>query len=126
VEAGEIGQKERIQILLAEYESLRSEMNARVSSSYTVAGIATALIVFLIQQPLGSEFCIGLFVAVVGAAYCGRMLSYDARNASRRVREIEIDINKRVDEKLLVWETERGGLTASYWKEALLFRRNSN
>jgi hypothetical protein len=126
VEPEEIGQKERIQILLAEYTSLRSEINARISSSYTITGIGTALVVFVIQQPVGAAFWIGLFMVIVGVMYCGRMLGYDATNAARRVREIESDINKRVGEKLLVWETERGGLNASYWKAALLFGRNSN
>jgi hypothetical protein len=126
VELEETGQKERIQILLAEYASLRSEINARISSSYTVTGIGTALAVFVIQQPIGTTFWIGLFMIIVGVAYCSRMLGYDAANAGRRVREIELDINKRVGEKLLVWESERGGLNASYWKAALLFRKNSN
>jgi hypothetical protein len=123
VEPSEIGQKEKIQILLAEYASLRSEINARISSSYTVTGIGTALVIFVIQQPLGPAFWIGLFMIVVGVMYCGRLLGYDATNAARRVRQIELDINNRVGERLLVWETERGGLNASYWRAALLFKR---
>jgi hypothetical protein len=126
MEPENFGQKEKIQILLAEYASLRSEINARISSGYTVTGIGTALVVFVIQQPIGAAFWIGLFMVIVGVMYCARMVGYDATNAAKRVREIELDVNKRVGEKLLVWETERGGLNASYWKAAMLFRRNSN
>lgn len=118
----EIGPKEKIQILLAEYAALRAETNARISSAYTVTGIGTALIVFVIQQPLGPAFWVGLFMVVIGVTYCGRMLGYDMTNAARRVREIELEINKRVGEKLLVWESERGGLNPGYWKKAWLLK----
>ena len=121
----EIGQKERIQILLAEYTSLRSETNARISSAYNVTGIGTALVVFVIQQSLGPAFWIGLVMALAGVIYCSRTLAYDMVNAARRVREIELDINKRAGEKLLIWETERGDLTPGYWKSAWFFK-NSN
>jgi drug/metabolite transporter (DMT)-like permease len=122
-----VGERERIQILLAEYTSLRSETNSRISSSYQVVGIGTALIAWLLQQPIGARFWIGVCVILVGALYCGRVIAYDTMNAAKRVRELEIELNNRAGEKLILWESERGGLNASYWRGLFLpFRRNSN
>jgi hypothetical protein len=127
VTEAEIGQKEKITILLAEYSSLRAEINARVSSSYYVMGIAAALIVFVLQQPIGCNFYIGLLMVVFGGVVSGRLLWYDARNAARRAKEIESDVNTRAGETLLLWETKRSGLTPDYWR-AIFFmgKRNSN
>jgi len=123
----ELGEKERIQILLAEYTSLRSEVNSRISSSYQVVGIGTALIAWLLQQQIGPRFWIGVCVIVAGALYCGRVITYDAMNAAKRVRELEAELNNRAGEKLIFWETERGGLNANYWRGLFVpFRRNSN
>lgn len=117
----DIGEREKLQVLLAEYTALRSETNARISSSYVVAGAIAMVIVWLLQQPIGVSWGIALFIAVVGFAYCARVLSFDAVNAAVRVRELEREINRRVGEKLLIWESERGGLNAGYWRT--VFRR---
>jgi hypothetical protein len=48
-------------------------------------------------------------------------------NAATRVRELEAELNRRAVEKLILWESERGGLNAGYW-QGLMFpftaRRN--
>jgi hypothetical protein len=122
----DIGQKEKIQILLAEYSSLRSEINARVSSVYSCISVLIFLIVFVLQQPGGRNFYAGIFIAVLGAAICGRFLAYDSFSAARRVREIETAINEKAKENLLVWESKRGGLTAGHWLGAMMVWRRSN
>ena len=43
----ELGEKERIQILLTEYASLRAEINARISSIYQVAAIIALITTWL-------------------------------------------------------------------------------
>jgi len=118
----ELGKREKIQILLAEYSSLRTEINARISSTYQVVGIGAALIAWLLQQPIGSAFWIGLSIAAVGALLCVRFLTYDGTNAAVRVRELETQINELVGEKLLLWESERGGLNAGYWWNAFFLK----
>ena len=62
------------------------------------------------QQEIGVRFWIGVFIIVAGATYCGRLLTYDVINGATRVRELESEINRRAGEKLLLWESERGGL----------------
>jgi len=60
-----IGQKERIQILLTEYASLRSEINARMTSVYQVAAVTAVAVTWLLQQTDSSTLYRGLWVAVV-------------------------------------------------------------
>jgi hypothetical protein len=64
---------------------------------------------------------------VVGTLYCVRLITYDVMNAATRVRELEAELNRRAGEKLILWESERGGLNAGYW-QGLMFpftaRRN--
>lgn len=112
--------REKVQILLAEYGSLRSEINARISSVYSAIAVAIFLIVFILQQPIGVGFFIALFVAVAGVGVCGRFLAYDSFSAARRVQEIERMINELVGEKLLVWESDRGGLAKERWRKATM------
>lgn len=119
----EIGQREKLQILLAEYTSLRSEINSRISSTYSAVAVLILLIVFVLQQNVGFKFYIGLFIAVVGTGICGRILAYDTFSAARRVQEIEAEVNRRAKEKLLIWETERGGLNAVRWRSATFASR---
>jgi hypothetical protein len=43
-------EEEKIKILLAEYTSLRSELNARLSSMYTVAAFSTVAITWFVSE----------------------------------------------------------------------------
>ena len=114
-----IEQKDKIQILLAEYASLRSELNARITSMYVVAGWTTVAIIWLLQQEYTKSFWLGLTIWAIGTVYSARILVHDMANAGRRAREIENEINRRAEEKLLLWENELGGLTSSYWLRLL-------
>ena len=116
------GSKEKVQILLAEYNTLRAEIISRISSTYGAVGILIALVTFVLQQPVGINFYTGLFIAIVGACVCGRFLAHDCFSAARRVRELEVAINELAGEKLLLWESERGGFYARKWREVLTFR----
>jgi hypothetical protein len=118
--SNDIEQKDRIQILLTEYTSLRSELNARYSSGFVAIGWVTIAAVWLLgqltQPKLGCAFWIGLVILLVGALWSLRAIVFDVFNAARRVQEIEREVNDRAGERLLMWETERGGLTAHYWR----------
>lgn len=117
----DIGEREKLQVLLAEYASLRSESNARISSSYVVVSAIALVIVWLSQQPVSLFWSIAFLVGLVGFAYCARVLTFDTLNAAVRVRELEQEINRRVGERLLVWESERGGLNSGYWRALFFF-----
>jgi hypothetical protein len=114
-----IGEKERVQILLAEYTSLRSEINARMTSVYTVASFTAGIVIWLLQQQAGSLY-LGLAAAGIGLTLCAWALMRDLVRTALRVREIEAEVNRRAGERLLVWETEWGGQTSSLWGGRLL------
>jgi hypothetical protein len=119
-----VGERERIQILLAEYSSLRSEIISQISTSYTVLGIWAASIAWLLQQPIGTRFWIGLSLVTLGALYSARLVTYDVMTAAKRVCELEATLNERADEKLLVWESERGGLNPSWWRGVFFLNKH--
>ena len=120
---GTIGDKEKVQILLAEYTSLRAEINSRISSAYTVVSIAAGFIGWLLtHQDYDLRFWTGALTVTVGATICGWLVGRDCVNAGRRVQELEKEINTRADETLLVWENERGGLAAGYWQFGLMWK----
>jgi hypothetical protein len=115
-----LGEKERLQVLLAEYSSLRSEINARMTSVYTVASFSAAVVIWLLQQDAGHRLYLGLAAAVVGLSICAWTLTRDLVRTALRVKQIELEVNRRVGERLMVWETEWGGQTSSLWGDRLL------
>lgn len=119
--ADKIGEKERIQILLSEYTSLRSEINTRMSSVYTVASITAAVVIWLLQrEDADRALYLGLAASIAGLFICAWTLARDLVRAALRVKQIERDINRRAGEKLLVWESEWGGQTSSLWRARML------
>ena len=112
---------EKVRILLAEYSALRSEIIGRISNIYQVVGFGAVILAWILQQQFAShKFWEFTAVLAAGIMLCGRFLLFDIRRSAMRVRELEGEINRRAGEKLLVWESERGGLNASYWRELLL------
>lgn len=118
-------EEEKIKILLAEYTSLRSELNARLSSMYTVAVFSTVAITWFVSESREhTEVFWGLVVFfALGIIFCGRQLWFDTTNAGHRVQEIEQEVNDRAGERLLLWENDRGGLSDSYWPRFFFLRR---
>jgi len=115
-----LGDKERIQILLAEYNSLRGEINARVSNAYQVSAITAGAIAWFLQQPIGPKALAGAGIGVIGILISAWFIFRDCFKAGLRVQQLETEINRRAGEKLLVWENELGGLAAGYWQLDLL------
>lgn len=125
-------EKVKIQVLLTEYNSLRAEAVARSGHLFQLvaaAGAASAFIMgafiaWLSQYNLMARpifwLSLGLIIfaglAVVLAARTLGMMSFrDLEKAVARVAEIELDVNKRVGEDLLIWENLCGGRVTSYW-----------
>ena len=61
---------------------------------------------------------LALTTIVVTVWVLGGMLKRDLEKAVTRVGEIELDINDRVGEDLLVWENLWGGRVTGYWGAA--------
>ena len=83
---------------LAKYNGLRAQLNADLTATCQVLGFAILFLVFLLQQPVGLGFLIGLVLIAFGTVVCGRLVGVDAINTARRVRELEAEINARAGE----------------------------
>jgi membrane protein implicated in regulation of membrane protease activity len=101
-----LGQKEKVQILLAEYASLRNESVTRGNTIPTVVSVALAALGFVIAAPGGwlekTAFFVLLLLIV---AMLGRLIHRDILKAADRLRQLEAIINERAGETLLEWET---------------------
>jgi hypothetical protein len=121
---------EKIRILLAEHASLRAEIVARMSHIYQMIGFGITAILLLVTlaSTLASTlvslwriswiswsmialvvfivfvFAFGMWWFVAGSLLC-----------AQRIREIELDVNDRAQEDLLIWENLWGsGATGSF------------
>jgi hypothetical protein len=109
-----IGAKEQLKILLAEYTSLRTEANARVTSIYQVASITAAVVIWLLKDG-GGPFYLYFIAAFLGLFICAWNLARDLGRTGIRIKQIETEINKRAGEHLMVWENEWGGQASKLW-----------
>jgi hypothetical protein len=124
----------KVQVLLAEHASLRAEIVARIGHVYQLIGSgATVLTVLLITlNPLKLRFLGNvasrterkraqiLFFAMTAlflTVFAWATLSYarDANRIADRIRQIELDVNDRVGEDLLVWENLWGDSATGFW-----------
>jgi hypothetical protein len=103
-----IGPKEKLQVLLAEYNTLRAEILTRTSNGFQVTSIIAGLVAILLQWPLGPRFWMGVTLGVV-LYICSLwiILSATAKLAAR-LRALEQIINVLVGEELLMWERSYG------------------
>src|SRR5271168_653778 len=102
---------DKVQTLLFEYNSLRSEIMQRnsVFNQYCVisvpASVAAVSVVTSAFPPLG----IVLFLVICCLLYVVfRIIEFDTLAAAARVRELEAQINEMAGERLLTWETDHG------------------
>ena len=108
-----IAEKEKISILALEYSSLRSDINARMSSMFQLSAVFVAIAALTFQLSSG----VRLVVIASSAFLIGLgLLWHDIVKAGRRVQQLEVEINRRASEKLLIWESELGGLSHGYWR----------
>src|SRR5882672_8332261 len=108
----ELGQKEKIQILLAEYATLRTEITGRIGYGFQIGGISAAIITWLLQQALTNSsvlLLLGSVILLLGVLGFSWINVRDLFRNARRVREIEFEINSRAGEYLLLWEMLWGG-----------------
>jgi len=112
---------EKIEILLHEYDTLREELISKSTAYFNMmiqvcvvfAGFVGGAAVLSQINVINSGHLIvivAVSVALLFASLAGAIAAhmYDIRRLSRRVREIELDINSRAGERLLVWESKYG------------------
>jgi hypothetical protein len=102
---------DKVQALLFEYNSLRSEIMQRnsVFNQYCVisvpASVAAVSVVYTAFPPLG----IILFLTICSLLYivfC--IIEFDTLAAATHVRALEAQINEMAGERLLTWESDHG------------------
>ena len=108
---------DKVLTLLAEYNSLRSEIMQRnsVFNQYCVIAIpATVAAVTLVYTAYPPAGVLVLAVIVFLLFFVFRLIEYDTLAAAKRVRELETVLNEMAGEKLVCWETDNGLNTLGY------------
>jgi hypothetical protein len=109
-----LDQKDRIQILLSEYSTLRSEILSRNTMGVQLTAIGVALITWLWKDlpkdPMWYHWIVIVLLAGVFVIFYNANVR-DVKKAALRLRNLEHEINSRAGEHLLVWETLSGALT---------------
>jgi uncharacterized membrane protein len=112
------GPKEQIQILMEEYKTLRAEIVQRLASMYQIAGIAgTASVTISGIVAVQHSVLLGLILFIFFFFviwFTQRLIDFDMRMNATRLRELEAIVNNLAGTRLLVWETDHGGV----WPEA--------
>jgi hypothetical protein len=100
-------QKDKVTILLHEYNMLRAEILTRTTHGFQLMAVYAVLFVWIMQAKEGVRFWLSLAVAV-GTLFIASWISFSNINRCvKRVLELEKDINSRAGENLLVWETQQ-------------------
>jgi hypothetical protein len=108
-----VTEADKIQILLAEYTSLRDEVMQRDSSlnQFLIYGAISivAIIGFMIQYPSATAASVTLLLLDGALVFFGfKMIEFDVLRIATRLLEIEKLVNERAGEQLLVWESTHG------------------
>ncbi len=106
---------EKVKILLQEYATLRSEILTRTSNMFQLFAIAASMLVWIIGRPVDLRFWLAIFILILAGIFFYWLISRDIKKAATRLRELEIDINRRAGEELLVWEIKWGGDVTGYF-----------
>jgi hypothetical protein len=101
-------QKDKIQILLAEYNTLRNELIARTGYGFQIGAAIAAIITWLLQQSLTAGSFLGFVFVIGGTLLFARINVRDWAKAAAEVRDLEHEINSRAGEHLLSHERLSG------------------
>jgi len=104
--------KDKIGVLMGEYSSLLAEIHHRITLLLTLAGtgitVAIAVTGAIVAHPQWVALYVLLLVAI--ALYVGFAIPMDLNihHLTKRVRELEAQVNLLAGERLLKWETHHG------------------
>ena len=102
--------KDEIDILLKEYDTLRSEIIARTSGGFQLGAIVLAAITWMGSRPVDHAPISPRLVGALVAGIVALAFAYwrDLYAASVRVAELEREINHLAGRPLLKWEGQYG------------------
>ena len=99
----------KIQVLLAEYGTLRQEIVSRTGTRFGLLGLFLALATFITIPHDGNEYLqysVGGTALIILLTVWGR-LGWLMNRCGIRIVEIEKHVNMLIGEELLVWENRR-------------------
>jgi hypothetical protein len=111
-------QKEKAKVLLSEYDTLRAEILARTGNMYQLFGAAVAVLLWILTNSWGWSTLRVLAALIILGGGFSWLIDRDIRKAAGRLRQIEHDINRRVGEDLLIWESRWGGAVSGFFGPA--------
>jgi hypothetical protein len=107
--------QEQIDVLLAEYASIRQLAYTRISNFYQVVTIGPPILILAANNlPVIPT----LFVLIIGGMLIPFLLWHtvtDVERAHEFLLHLEDDVNARAGFKLLTWEHEFGGRVVGNW-----------
>jgi hypothetical protein len=121
--------KDKIQILVAEYATLRSEIIQRSTWQVQMAaigGAAAAVVLSVIAR--GEAVYLGvflLFFIITSLAISWLFNERETREVIEGVKTLERKINRLAGQELLLWETRKGIPAVSYTKRWARFLSGS-
>ena len=108
-------ERQKITILLAEYNTLRAEVMAARSAFHQAIRIGItvliALVGFALSKGIASHYWVIWLIASAVALLLLSLVYWNDVNTFKftaRLRELEAEINRRAGERLLIWESEMG------------------
>src|ERR1039457_6946031 len=118
--------KEKVAILFKEYDTLRTEIIGRTAGGYQLIAIL-AIVFGAILGWRSSHGSDAVFWVALGVFFGAALVFWwwarrDINMIARRIRDIELNINRLCGDTLLIWETSMGGMAGGW----LLRRSKSN
>jgi hypothetical protein len=106
---------QKLSILLAEYNTLRAEVMAARANVGQAGGVMAAAIMaifaFKYSTSMKGPSLLPWVLLATAITYFAILLGWNEMNTrgfTSRLRELEEEINKRSDERLMLWETDHG------------------
>jgi hypothetical protein len=125
----------KVQVLLAEHAMLRAEIVARIGHVYQLIGAGVTVLTLLVitlnpfklkflgkvasrAEQRRSKLLFSAMFIVFTIVFVWAVASYeiDKGRIAQRLQEIELDVNDRMKEDLLVWENLWGDAAGSFWR----------
>ena len=112
--------KERVQILLHEYNGLRNEIIHRTNNLFQLITVGAIVLGWVVSSHVfDARLVIALLVCSVVLGYLLWLISRDIGKAADRLAEIEDYVDNETGEwYLLRWERLWGGRKTGYWLRA--------
>jgi len=108
----EIGDKDKIAVLLTEYNTLRAEAQHRLTVLIQCSTIAVTILIALaglaITRPDTEGIYYILLIVVMMYACVFWLVDLNLLEETKRIRELERRVNDIAGERLLIWETDFG------------------